>query len=42
MPETLERLQRLPAALGIGAPPAAECYLTVEAPGQPSREVPLL
>ena len=42
MPETIERLQRLPAALGIGAPPAPECYLTVEAPGQPSREVPLL
>ena len=42
MPETLERLQRLPAALGIAAPPAPACHLTVEAPGQPSQEVPLL
>ena len=42
MPETLERLQRLPAALGIGSPSATDCHLTLEQPGEESREIPLL
>ncbi|MFM7264523.1 MAG: FHA domain-containing protein, partial [Cyanobium sp.] len=42
MPETLERLQRLPAALGIGAPPPPDCHLSIEGAGLASRQVPLL
>ena len=42
MPETLEKLQRLPAALGISTAPLPECHLTIEVPDGPSRQVPLL
>ena len=41
MPESLERLQNLPAQLGLGPEPGADCRLTLEVPGAPPRQLPL-
>jgi membrane peptidoglycan carboxypeptidase len=42
MPETLERLQRLPAQLGLAPVPSGEGELILEVPGAPPRPLPLL
>jgi membrane peptidoglycan carboxypeptidase len=42
MPETLERLQRLPGQLGLAPDPSGEGELILEVPGSPPRPLPLL